>query len=49
MRLFEARFARQLPGSRTVLVPGAHHFIFLSNPEETYVTVAAFLADTDRR
>jgi len=35
--------------SGLVLVHGTHHFIFLSNPEETYAAVAAFLAATDRR
>ena len=44
-----ARFARQYPGSRTVMVPNAHHFVFLANPDAAFEAVRGFLAETDGR
>ncbi|HEX8243964.1 MAG TPA: alpha/beta hydrolase, partial [Longimicrobium sp.] len=44
-----ARFTRQLPGARVAMVPNAHHFVFLSNPDETYAAVRAFLAEVEPR
>ncbi|HLL82120.1 MAG TPA: alpha/beta hydrolase [Longimicrobium sp.] len=43
------RFRAQVPNSRTVLIPGAHHFIFLSNPDRVYREVRTFLAATRDR
>lgn len=39
-----ARFTRQLPRGRVAAVPGAHHMIFLSHPDETFRAMRDFLA-----
>lgn len=43
------RFTQQLPGARTALIPNAHHFVFLSHPDQAFAAVRAFLAETGGR
>lgn len=40
-----ARFVRQIPRGQVHAIPGAHHMIFLSHPEETLRAMRAFLAE----
>lgn len=43
------RFRAQVPNSRVVLLPDAHHYVFLSNPDRVYREVRSFLDATRPR
>ncbi|HEU4561570.1 MAG TPA: alpha/beta hydrolase [Longimicrobium sp.] len=49
VRANHARFTQQFPGARTAFIPNAHHFVFLSHPDETFAAMRAFLAETGGR
>jgi pimeloyl-ACP methyl ester carboxylesterase len=42
-RAAREQFARQMPNARVAVIPGAHHFIFLSHPDETERLMREFL------
>jgi pimeloyl-ACP methyl ester carboxylesterase len=43
-RAAREQFAREMPNATVAVIPGAHHFLFLSHPAETERLMRAFLA-----
>lgn len=47
-RAQRGQFEHELPNARAAVIPGAHHFIFLSHPDQTERLIRAFLGDSVR-
>lgn len=46
-RAARGQFEHEMPHARVAVIPGAHHFVFLSNPDQTERLMREFLAEPD--